>query len=388
MTWPAAITDAIKNIELMLLVFSEAANSSPEVSKELTLASNHKRLVLPVRIENTAPSAELEYHLVNRHWLDVYGLETEAAIMSILESVLKNFHKAGDSPTIPMVSDASSASPKPSSQQPDVAVKPPLQRGFWSKFSPSHLIILAGICAACTFAFVILPSGEEKSSIPSSSSPVTAPALETAVETAPEKVEPKAVVASPEKAEPKDAASQYARALQLLNEYKYADALPLLTNAAEQGHVEAQIMLGNLLYSGAYRVAPSLEEAAKWYAEASQKNSSEAKNNLAIMYKQGLGVPKDIRQAFNLFNSAAEQGHAGACYNLGVLFELGEGTAQNKNTAEKWYRKAADSGHLEAIDKMFYLSIRSGESGIWASRMQEAVRLRRITPLDLLGPPR
>ncbi len=87
MTWPAAISRAIKEIPLMLLVFSASSNKSEEISRELTLASANKCIVIPVRIENVLPSEELEYHLSNRHWLDVYGLEVENAITQIMDGL-------------------------------------------------------------------------------------------------------------------------------------------------------------------------------------------------------------------------------------------------------------------------------------------------------------
>ena len=86
-TWPSAIAGAIKQIPVMLLIFSASANSSQEVSRELTLASNNRRVVIPVRIENVVPSEELEYHLTNRHWLDVYDLELDAAVRQVMEVV-------------------------------------------------------------------------------------------------------------------------------------------------------------------------------------------------------------------------------------------------------------------------------------------------------------
>ncbi len=86
-TWPSAIAAAVKQTPAMLLIFSGSSNDSQEVSRELTLASAHKCLVIPVRIENVMPSEELEYHLTNRHWLDVYGLELEVAIDLVLEGI-------------------------------------------------------------------------------------------------------------------------------------------------------------------------------------------------------------------------------------------------------------------------------------------------------------
>ena len=86
-SWPAAIAEAIRETPVMLLVFSGSSNISEEISRELTLAANNRCIVIPVRIENVAPSPALEYHLSNRHWLDVYNLETGEAIRQILEGI-------------------------------------------------------------------------------------------------------------------------------------------------------------------------------------------------------------------------------------------------------------------------------------------------------------
>ena len=86
-TWPTSIAAALKRVPVMILVFSAFSNASQEVSRELTLASNNQCVVIPVRIENVVPSEELEYHLTNRHWLDVYDMEFGSAINRILEVV-------------------------------------------------------------------------------------------------------------------------------------------------------------------------------------------------------------------------------------------------------------------------------------------------------------
>lgn len=91
MSWPAAIARALQESKLMLLVFSSSANDSEEIARELTLASGNRLPVIPVRIENVLPCAELAYHLSNRHWLDVYDLELEAAISRVEEGLERYF---------------------------------------------------------------------------------------------------------------------------------------------------------------------------------------------------------------------------------------------------------------------------------------------------------
>ena len=90
-SWPAAITAALQESNVMLLVFSSSANASEEIARELTLASGNRLPVIPVRIENIMPCPELAYHLSNRHWLDVYDLELEAAINRVEEGLERYF---------------------------------------------------------------------------------------------------------------------------------------------------------------------------------------------------------------------------------------------------------------------------------------------------------
>ena len=115
-TWPSAITHAIKNTPVMLLVFSGAANESQEVSRELTMASNYKSLVIPVRIENISPGIEFEYHLTNRHWLDVYDLELDAAISRVVEGLQRYsplFQKQQEQPPKAAPTAAKNPTPPP-----------------------------------------------------------------------------------------------------------------------------------------------------------------------------------------------------------------------------------------------------------------------------------
>lgn len=89
MECPKATALAIRESKLIVLILSKYANLSPEITHELTLASNHKKPVIPVKIDDILPNENLEYHLTNRHWLDVYGLATEKAANQILENLEK-----------------------------------------------------------------------------------------------------------------------------------------------------------------------------------------------------------------------------------------------------------------------------------------------------------
>ncbi len=67
-----AIVKALREARVMLLVFSSNANNSEEIKKELVLAGRHRITVMPVRIEDVAPSDAFAYELATRQWVDLF----------------------------------------------------------------------------------------------------------------------------------------------------------------------------------------------------------------------------------------------------------------------------------------------------------------------------
>jgi hypothetical protein len=78
-----AIVTAIRSAKVMVLVFSENANNSTEIKKELALASQHRIAVIPARVEDVAPVAALAYELATRQWINLFDdWETEIETLS------------------------------------------------------------------------------------------------------------------------------------------------------------------------------------------------------------------------------------------------------------------------------------------------------------------
>ena len=67
-----AIVRAIRDAPAMVLVFSEAANNSDEIKKELSLASRFHVPVMALRIEDVEPSDAFAYELSTRQWIDAF----------------------------------------------------------------------------------------------------------------------------------------------------------------------------------------------------------------------------------------------------------------------------------------------------------------------------
>ncbi|HKO69965.1 MAG TPA: TIR domain-containing protein [Bradyrhizobium sp.] len=67
-----AIVRALRGSRAMVLVFSEAANNSDEIKKELSLASRYHIPVMALRIEDVEPSDAFAYELSTRQWIDAF----------------------------------------------------------------------------------------------------------------------------------------------------------------------------------------------------------------------------------------------------------------------------------------------------------------------------
>jgi TIR domain len=84
--YQASIVRAIRVARIMLLVFTENANNSEEIKKELGLASRHNLTVIPVRIEDVLPNDALEFELATRQWIDFLG-DWERAIDTLSKRI-------------------------------------------------------------------------------------------------------------------------------------------------------------------------------------------------------------------------------------------------------------------------------------------------------------
>lgn len=67
-----AIVRALRDAPAMVLVFSDAANNSDEIKKELSLASRYRVPVIALRIEDVEPSGAFAYEFATRQWIDAF----------------------------------------------------------------------------------------------------------------------------------------------------------------------------------------------------------------------------------------------------------------------------------------------------------------------------
>ncbi len=180
----------------------------------------------------------------------------------------------------------------------------------------------------------------------------------------------------------------YKQGYKLQKERNYTEAIPLLNQAAEQGHIGAQYSLAFIhmnvtqdyaqvvkwylkiaereddalvqyvlgsMYQYGKGVQKNYTQAAEWYRKAAKRGKSEAQLELGLLYKNGQGVKQDYKQAVAWIRKAAEQDDITATeaqVALGKMYYKGDGALEDYTKAAKWYRKAAEQGHVQALNAL------------------------------------
>ena len=122
-----------------------------------------------------------------------------------------------------------------------------------------------------------------------------------------------------------------------------AQAVELLTKAAEHGSCSAAFTLGRLYLSGT-TLPHDPAAAVRWLERAALGGDQHAQYRLGKLLLQGDAVPKDADGAVRWLTASAEQGNQYAQYALGKLFLLGKDVPEDRKAARQWFQKAAEQG--------------------------------------------
>ena len=83
-----SIVDALESAPAMVLLFSDHANNSKEIPREMAIASGKSKPMIPVRIEDVVPRNALEYSLTNAQFLDLFA-NYEETMSRLTESLMR-----------------------------------------------------------------------------------------------------------------------------------------------------------------------------------------------------------------------------------------------------------------------------------------------------------
>ncbi|KAF1959217.1 HCP-like protein [Byssothecium circinans] len=150
--------------------------------------------------------------------------------------------------------------------------------------------------------------------------------------------------------------------LGLLHETGYGDdifkdevyAVQLFTEAAELGHPQAALKLGEAYEHGFLRCPKDAGLSVHYYNCAAQADIPEAMMNLCAWYMVGAEpvLEKDENEAYEWAKKAAEHGLSKAEYACGYFTEMGIGCRRDPLEANVWYVKAADHGDERAKQRL------------------------------------
>ncbi len=342
-TWKQSIVPAIREARMMVLIFSDEANSSPQVRREVDIAFEADVPILPFRIEDVEMSDDLYYCIAARHWLDALTDPKDEQIKKLVVSVraLADTERitAVDPPSLeeqaPLATDHSSPQPSARVHTENGALKRLSKR----LGSAAARRIAIGILA---IAFVLV--GRALLSGPSASK-----LAEQGVAAYDAEDYTAALPLLIQSAEKGDSEAQYTLGRMYFYGWGVAKdedrALELFRAAADQGNPGGQTGLG-VLYSRGEAVELDDEEAVRWYRLAADQGHARAQNNLGYMYQTGRGVDADTAEAVRLYRTAAEAGDAQGQVNIGYMYQYGIGVEVDLEEAARFYELAARQGHV------------------------------------------
>jgi hypothetical protein len=70
--WRETIVEALTQSDMLVIFFSEDCNNSRQLKKELAIADNLGKPVVPILIENTQPRGAYLYELADRNWIQAF----------------------------------------------------------------------------------------------------------------------------------------------------------------------------------------------------------------------------------------------------------------------------------------------------------------------------
>ena len=85
--WSEAIVNALGNSQLIIVVFSAAANDSGGVRNEVALADARGLPILLFRVEDAEPGPRMEYFLRAVQWLDAFRKPIDVHLAELVDAV-------------------------------------------------------------------------------------------------------------------------------------------------------------------------------------------------------------------------------------------------------------------------------------------------------------
>lgn len=141
-----------------------------------------------------------------------------------------------------------------------------------------------------------------------------------------------------------------------------------LNGLANDQNSNAMFLLGTYYYQ-----VRRYELSRNWLEQAANQGHAGAMNQLAWIYREGLGVSEDIDYAVVWHRYSAEANYPRAMTNLAYLYSIGKGVEKDLETSARWYKRAAELNSASAIYAVAVYNL-NGTGGMQENE-QQGVRL-------------
>src|SRR5262245_18749620 len=85
--WGESIIDAIESSRIMILIFSQSANTSTQIKREVERAVNKGVYIIPFRVDDIPPTRSLEYFISTSQWMDAFSPPLERHLDTLAKTV-------------------------------------------------------------------------------------------------------------------------------------------------------------------------------------------------------------------------------------------------------------------------------------------------------------
>lgn len=120
-----------------------------------------------------------------------------------------------------------------------------------------------------------------------------------------------------------------------------------LTKFAVQGRLNGENAYGDILKQGNFGRGKS--ECIPWYEDAAKNGHPVAAFNLAICYRDGIGIPADSSKAAQWFEKSAEGRFSRAMLELANMYLQGNGVPRDEKKGFGYMKQAADMRNWRAV---------------------------------------
>jgi len=134
------------------------------------------------------------------------------------------------------------------------------------------------------------------------------------------------------------------------------------TTAAGAAGVARQVEEARQYLRGSERAPADLPRAFRLFSGAAKAGDPMAAYYLAMMYKNGMAVPRDVKIAAHWLQFAANRQMPAAMFALANMYLSGDGVKRDDQAARRLIEKAADLDYPDAVMAMA-IGLRDGSMG-------------------------